>query len=378
MRPFRRLYFIFFAPLILCATCGREGLPSSVMEKVREAHERWLVVDACRVAPVHPQAAEEADWHDIRRLRRAGFDAVVLMISIPRLSPGPDGYAEARETAVRAIEAVRQEAVDHGGEIGLALSPQDAYGLEKEGKFALIVGLAGAHALGPDGSLAALYHSLGVRVLALGGAVEDDARDRAAVVAECNRAGIVIDVSGCSDRSVRDVLAASEAPVIASHSLSRRALGDDPPGLSDETILTLAEKGGILNILPVRGNRSGSVFPSFRKRPSAAEAAADEIDRLRKLVGLERIGIGTGPRAGGGSEDRENPSWAIGLTVELLRRGWDEIMLEKMWGGNFMGVLARARQVSEDLKSRRPPDAAGNAGDSPPGKRPGHVQGDAG
>jgi membrane dipeptidase len=364
------------AALLVCATCGRERLPRSVLEQVRAAQERWLTADACRVFPEGLALSEEWAgedpglsrrphlWPGFRRMKEAGLDAVVLMVTVPRSSPSPDVAAKAKESAFRSLEAIRRTALDHGDEIGLALSSQDAYRFEKEGKLAVFLGLDGGSALGRDVSLVRVYRDLGVRVLALcgdspneicgdaagaGGAEDPGLSDFGrTVVAECNDAGIVMDVSRCSEKSCLDVVAASEAPVIVSR-CHARALDGNPRNPGDETVLRLAEKGGIVNVRLGPENPDGAKPSSRRKRPSAVDIA-DHIGRFRELVGYDRVGIATG--MSGESDLLLGPSGAIGLTVELLRRGYDEIELEKIWGGNLMDVFDQALAVSKSRSGR--------------------------
>jgi membrane dipeptidase len=325
-------------------------------------------------------------------MNEAGLDAVVLMVAVTSSSPTPDGYAKAKESAIRSLEAIRQMALDHSDEIGLALSSQDAYRLEKEGKFAVFLGLDDGSALGRDASLVRTYRDLGVRVLALCGdsaneicdtaAAASGAEDRGlspfgrAVVAECNDAGIVMDVSRCSGKSFLDVVAASEAPVIVSRCRAP-ALGGDPRNPGDAMILRLAEKGGIANVRLGSENPDGSEPSSRRRRPSAGDIAG-HIGHFRELVGYDRVGIATGTTGDGGRDAFLGPSRAIDLTVELLRRGYSETELEKIWGGNLMDVFDRVRQASEDIASRQPQAAAGNVGLSVLGKASGHARGGAG
>jgi membrane dipeptidase len=113
----------------------------------------------------------------------------------------------------------------------------------------------------------------------------------------------------------------------------------------------LAEKGGIVKVRLGSENPDGAEPSPRRKRPSVA-AIADHIGHFRELVGYDRIGIATGTCCDGESDVPLAPSWAIALTVELLRRGYGESELEKIWGGNLMDVFDQALAVSKSRSGR--------------------------
>jgi membrane dipeptidase len=194
------------------------------------------------------------------------------------------------------------------------------------------------------------------------GAWENDSRGGLtrlghAAVAELNRLGIVTDVSHCSDQTTWDVLAASTKPVIASHS-NARAVADNPRNLTDDMIKAIAASGGLVGMVAVAGYIS----------PEAANLSrwVDHFDRVANLVGVDHLGVGFdffteimamnifgdvpawGPPGGlvplefaEMSTYRDAPR----LAEELLRRGYTDDDLRKIYGGNFRRVL-RATQIS--------------------------------
>jgi membrane dipeptidase len=204
------------------------------------------------------------------------------------------------------------------------------------------------------------------------------------VVAECNRLGIMVDISHASDKSFFDVLEATQAPIIASHS-SVRALRDHPRNLSDEMIKALASNGGVMQIcfvssfvketkpnperekaLDALREKYGprreikdeavlekmreeymKVYENFPRERATVEDLIDHVDYVVKLVGVDHVGFGTDFDGGGDIEGCSDVSELPNLTVELVRRGYSEEEIRKIWGGNLMRVFRKVVEVAK-------------------------------
>jgi membrane dipeptidase len=198
------------------------------------------------------------------------------------------------------------------------------------------------------------------------------------VVAECNRLGVMVDVSHASDKSFYDILKASRAPVIASHS-SCRALCDSPRNLTDEMIRALAGKGGVIQICflsnyvraPKPNPEREKAFQELRAKYGARREIQDEatrkkameeyqalnekypeekatlgelvdhIEHVIRLVGIDYVGIGTDFDGGGGVQGCDDVSQMFRVTEALVLRGHPEEEIAKIWGGNIMRVFRR-------------------------------------
>jgi membrane dipeptidase len=204
------------------------------------------------------------------------------------------------------------------------------------------------------------------------------------VVAECNRLGILVDISHASDKSFFDVLQVTKAPVIASHS-SVRAICDHPRNLTDEMLKVLAENGGVIQICfvssfvktpepnPEReaamaqlkeeyGSRSditdeetrkkwrekymaiGEKFPEER---ATIKDIVDHIDYVVELIGVDYVGIGTDFDGGGGVDGCDDVSDMPNITEELVRRDYSEEDIRKIWGGNLMRVFREVENIAK-------------------------------
>jgi membrane dipeptidase len=164
----------------------------------------------------------------------------------------------------------------------------------------------------------------------------------------------------------------SKAPVIASHS-SVRALVDHNRNLDDEQLLALKRNGGVVQIVAYAGylkaeTRSGRApirnavaadsnacpieAPSTRPlsvegRPGVKELV-DHIDYVVKLIGIEHVGISSDFDGGGGIEGWDSAAQTSNVTLELVRRGYSEEEIAKLWGGNLLRVWRDVERVATE------------------------------
>lgn len=288
----------------------------------------------------------------LSRMAPGGLDAAVFIVPIRQGEPTPSDHAKARDAAFDGIRRIREAAEAPPALIRFARSPADAYRLEKEDRHAAYIGLGNAYAVGEDLSLISQYYQAGVRFLTLCGAADngvcdsalDPSEDRGLsefgrkVVAECNRTGLVIDLANASEKSCRDVLSASRAPVVVSRAAAR-ALCDRPGSLSDDLIRAVGRTGGVILVSFDPRRLSG------RTRRASVADVAKHIDYVARLAGSESVGVGSGFGQGGGVSGCRNASEILSLTVALLRRSHDETSIEFIWGGNLMRAFKRAEAL---------------------------------
>ena len=377
-----------------------------VEARAREIHRRVLTVDThCdtafnllrkdwKIGDRHDPALRASGKIDLPRMAEGGLDAEFFAVFVGQGPRTPEGNAMAKEEALAVLEAIHKMGRDYPGLVGLAFSPEDAYRLKKEGRRAAFIGMENGYPVGRDLALLKTFYDRGVRYLTLchsqdndicdSSTDRDDPRDNGLsdfgrqVVLECNKLGILVDVSHASDRSFADIVKAGRAPVIASHSCCR-VLCDHPRNLSDDMLRALAANGGVIQIcflgayvkaMPVSPEREkalkeleakyGSVREirdeALRKEAMAAREAVnqkypqsrpnvqdlvDHIDHVRKVVGIDTVGIGTDFDGGGGVVGCDDVSGMIHVTEELIRRGYTDREIEKIWGGNFFRVFEK-------------------------------------
>ena len=166
----------------------------------------------------------------------------------------------------------------------MATTADEIVRLHLQGKFAILMGVEGGHIIQDDLRALDIYYRLGVRYMTLTHTANTGWADSSGdqpkwngltdfgkqVVERMNRLGMMVDISHVSDKTFYDTLAATKAPVIASHS-SCRALCDVPRNMTDDMIRALAKNGGVMDI---------NFYSGF-----LSQAYADAYKKIAKAVG---------------------------------------------------------------------------------------------
>lgn len=299
------------------------------------------------------------DW--LPALKAGGVKILVAAIYVDSIVL-PEGSLR---RAVQMLDALFEEIKLCQDDFGLALTSGDIDRILAEGKIAIVLSFEGAEPLGQDISALRLFHQLGLRMLSFcwmrrtffgDGTWENESRGGLSrlgheAVREMNRLGIVVDVSHSSDETTWDTIRTSTKPIVASHS-NARAVRDHPRNLTDQMITAIADGGGVIGVVAVS---------RFVAEADATIADwANHINYLVNLAGIDHVGIGCdffqdlhhmGAAQGipAWRPDPNNTTFAFngmsgwqdlpGLTAELLRRGYDETALTKIYNGNFRRVL---------------------------------------
>ena len=222
-------------------------------------------------------------------------------------------------------------------------------------------------------------------------------------IAEMNRLGIMVDVSHASKESMMQTAGLSKAPIIASHSAAR-ALCDISRNMDDEQLLALKKTGGVIQVVAyssfIRTTRPDSperaaaltalrkefglpepTGPSQRARfqsaltqlsadkraqyekklvdidhehpgdpPATIKDFVDHIDYAVKLIGIDHVGISSDFDGGGGVVGWNDAGETFNVTLELVRRGYTEKKIEKLWGGNLLRVMDKVQRIARELQ----------------------------
>ncbi|GAB3254028.1 dipeptidase [Larkinella harenae] len=371
--------------------------------KAHKIHQRVLTLDTHADAPInmirkgfdvgerHDRVRDQSQI-DFPRMKEGDMDAMFFAVYMAQGPRTVEGHAKAKIKALEIFQSIHDALQKHPDQAELATTPADAYRIEKAGKRAVFIGMENGYPVGEDLSLLKTYYDLGCRYITLShfanNAICDSATDPDGplhdglsafgkkVVQEMNRLGIMIDVSHVSDKSFYDALALSKAPLIASHS-NVRALCDFPRNMTDEMIKALAAKGGVIQVNfvsdylrkpsdehrqalnAVRMSGVGRVVTpelqakldakadSIQKRYAYERASVADlvkhIDYIVRLVGVDHVGIGSDFDGGGGVNGLEDVSQIEALTLALVKRGYSEKDIAKIWGGNLLRVLGQAK-----------------------------------
>jgi membrane dipeptidase len=79
----------------------------------------------------------------------------------------------------------------------------------------------------------------------------------------------------------------------------------------------------------------------------------DHIDYAVKLIGIEHVGISSDFDGGGGVEGWNSAAETFNVTLELVRRGYSEQDIARLWGGNLLRVWSEVEQVAKRLQTER-------------------------
>ena len=398
------LGLIFLAFGFFLFSCTSQMTEEEILAHAEEIHDNVLTVDTHADTPSRllREGWDIGEWHDpeerssgcidLPRMKEGGLDAEFFAVYVGQGELNPEGYVRAKERADLMLVALYQMGKEYPGLVEIATSPEDAYRLEEDGKRAAFIGMENGYPIGKDLALVEYFYDRGVRYITLCHSGDNDICDSSferrnpedngltefgeQVVAECNRLGIMVDVSHVSDKSFFDVLRVTEAPVIASHS-SVRAICDHPRNLTDEMLEALAENGGVIQIcfvssfvktpepnperdeaLALLEEKYGSlreisdaetrkkwreeymaIREKYPEEKATVEDVVDHIDYVTALIGVDYVGIGTDFDGGGGVDGCDDVSDMPRITEELVRRGYSDEDIRKIWGGNLMRVF---------------------------------------
>jgi len=330
---------------------------------------------------------------DLHRLREGGVSATFFAAYVDKK------YAKTGESAHRTLEmidTIRHDIVGrYPARVRLALTAADIEAAHREGKFAALIGIEGGHAIEDSLRLLRDYYALGVRYMTLthvnsnnwadsSGDVDDPSvthhngltpfgRD---VVHEMNRLGMMVDISHVADKTFWDALETSTAPLFASHS-SCRAVSGIPRNMTDQMILALAKKGGVVDVnfgcefvsqksadaglpwmtkimaAPDDATRT-ALTAEYRKSIVRATLndAVDNIDHIVKIAGIGAVGIGSDFD---GVEctpvGLDDVSKYPNLTRALLQRGYSSRDIRLIYGGNVLRVMRSVEAESARLRA---------------------------
>ena len=336
---------------------------------------------------------------DLPRLRAGGVGAVFFAV----WTPGTVTGNVAVERAAAQIDAIHRLVPAYPQDLSLVKSVADIRSAHAEGRIAILIAIEGGHLINRSLRVLRKYHQFGARYMTLTHSLNvewaDSSTDRPAhngltefgrqVIGEMNRLGMMVDVSHVSDKTFQDVLAVSEAPVIATHSCCR-ALCDSPRNLTDEMIRALAAKRGLVQINFHMGFLGGAFRQAYKANPrfehdidaSAAQICGDNlacqmreasnltrelitegklprvdwteiiahIDHVVNLVGPDCVGLGSDFDGANMPYGMEDASQLPKITDALLQKGYSDSDIRKILGGNVLRLMQDVETIAHNME----------------------------
>ena len=328
---------------------------------------------------------------DYPRMKKGGVNASFFAIYTP-CSLSPD---EATHRALELVSKVYDSIEANPDKVSLATTSSQVRRNARNGLISILLGMENGAPLQNDLSLLRMFHRMGVRYLTLTHSRSNQICDSCnspepvwhglspfgrEVVAECNRLGIMVDISHTSDETVWDVLNCSKTPIIASHSCCR-ALCNHPRNLTDDMIKAIAEKGGVVQVnfypsfLSEKYTEAKGTLPdeydeadmAWRQNPSdpglqrnlekaykayasvplpSYKSVVDHIEHVISLVGTKHVGIGSDfDGIEFGPSGLEDISKMQRIIIELRKRGYSEYDIRGIAGGNLLRVMDEIQNI---------------------------------
>ncbi len=348
---------------------------------------------------------------DLGKMERGGLDAAFFVIYVGQGPLTPEGYADAVAQAERKYSAIELMLAKYPDRIRAATTPQQVRDNHAQGLLSAMIGVENSYSLGHDLARIDAGYARGARYLGLVHVGNNDLCSSAnpdigqgepplnsaadagmsdfgrAAVARANALGMMVDISHASDKCVRDALAASKAPIIASHS-SARALVDVPRNLPDDLLRAIGEDGGVVQAVaykefvkhdPARAAAEKALQAEVARQAGAAEyddakfdhlpamiegmarierehplasldQYLDHIQHIAEVAGIDHVGIAADFDGGGGVTGWMDASQTGNVTAGLRARGFSEADIAKIWSGNLLRVWQAA--IDEAARER--------------------------
>ena len=409
--------------LMIVASCTTQT--ETLEEKARRIHESVITIDThddINVANFTDSINYTQRLNtqvNLPKMDEGQLDVAWLIVYTGQGDLTEEGYASAEMNAMSKFDAIHRLVEEYApDQIGLATSSDEVRSLIAEGKKVAMIGVENAYPIGEDLGNFELYRDKGARYVSLshnGHSQFSDSNTGEAdgflheglselgkeAIVEMNRLGMMIDVSHPSKEAMRQMIALSKAPIIASHS-SARALCDHSRNLDDEQLFWMKENGGVVQTVAFssylnteKHNARNEYMQTIRTRlaeekglewydrselrnldadkrasfmnyyreivaeadelvandpeaPTGVTVAdfVDHIDYMVNLIGIDHVGISSDFDGGGGVGGWQDASETFNVTLELVKRGYSEEDIQKLWGENLLRVLDEVQAVS--------------------------------
>ncbi|MCM5663313.1 dipeptidase [Galbibacter mesophilus] len=358
------------------------------------------------------------------KMKEGGLDVAWLVVYTGQDSLNEEGYAKAYENAVSKFEAIRKLCEDIApAEVELALNSEDVRAIHAKGKKVIMIGIENGYPIGKEVANVKKFYDMGGRYMSLAHQGHSQLSDSNTgekdsvwlhnglselgkqVIKEMNRYGMMIDISHPSKEAIKQMIALSEAPVIASHS-SARALSNHNRNLDDEQLQWVKDNGGVVQavafapyvniekdslfdlevdkvlqaeakkhdfkilereaIRSISEDERDTYYKEYRtirnavtpkldsiskvKDPVNVADFVDHIDYLVEKLGIDQVGISSDFDGGGGIYGWNDASETLNVTKELVRRGYSQNEIEKLWSGNLLRVMDEVQAIAKQIQ----------------------------
>jgi len=348
---------------------------NTLMEKAKSIHNNIITLDThCDIDVLNftdsINYSQNLDTQcNIPKMESGGLDVAWFIVYTGQGELCDEGYEQAYNNAISKFNAINNLVNIYAPEkIGLALTSEDVRKIHSSGKKVAMIGIENGYPIGLDIKNVEKFYDLGARYMSLAHNGHSQLSDSNTgesddiylhnglselgieVIKEMNRLGIMIDISHPSKEAIRQMISLSEAPVIASHS-SARTLCNHSRNLDDEQLGWIKENGGVVQTVAFKSYLNSEKAKANSTEKVDVSDFVDHIDYLVNSMGINHVGISSDFDGGGGIEGWSDASETFNVTLELVKREYTEIEIEKLWSGNLLRVLDEVSLISNQLKS---------------------------
>jgi len=410
----------------------RKMTTEELVQYAKEIHEHVIILDTHNDINVKNftdsiNYSQRLDNQvNLPKMKEGGLDVSWLIVYTGQDSLNANGYKNAYDNAMTKFDAIHRLVEQYApDQIELALSADEVRILHASGKKIAMIGVENGYPIGTDLKNVKRFYDLGARYMSLAHNGHSQLSDSNTgekdniwlhnglselgkqVIAEMNKYGIMVDISHPSKEAIKQMIALSKAPVIASHS-SARALCDHSRNLDDELLQLVKENNGVVQTVAFKSylntekfdkrvkydvevakqildsmnvewlereeigklsadNRGiyfehlGKMVPIRNKKmkhmkdlPPAVDVGdfVNHIDYLVEKMGIDHVGISSDFDGGGGIEGWEDASETFNVTLELVKRGYTEVQIHKLWADNLLRVLDDVQKVATEIQNK--------------------------
>lgn len=333
---------------------GHNDLPWNIRKFLKNQLREFRFDD---LSDIHPWSRSAWSHTDLKRLKQGMVAAQFWSAYVPCSSQHLDSV----QLALEQIDLIRRLVNKHADSMVLVTTAEGIERAHKEARLASLIGVEGGHAVGASLAVLRMLYELGARYLTLTHTCNTPWADCStadepgqvpqigglsnfgkSVVLEMNRLGMMVDLSHVSVPTMLAAMRTSKAPVIFSHS-SAHALCNSSRNVPDHALRLLTQNGGIVMV---------SFYPHFIScgEKSTLEDVAAHINHVRKIAGVDHVGIGAGyDGINLTPTGLEDVSKYPELFAELLAHGWSEKDIQKLAGLNLIRVFKAVEQIRDNL-----------------------------
>lgn len=387
--------------LAVLSLCACANVPDTSEQNSSALHKSILTLDTHVDIPLDYMTdidpGNDTDLQvDLGKLEAGALDAAFFIVYTPQGELTDEGYAEAAKIAGTRMSAIQALTKKYYDRVELATTAEDVRRIVAEGKQAVLVGMENAYPLGASIDEVPRWGERGVRYIGIthfghnqfgdssnpNPARDDGPRHNGlsdagrSLILAMNESGIMVDVSHAGKETMMQAADLSRTPIIASHS-GARAVADSARNLDDEQLRKIRDVSGVAQMVALdvyvkpytpeqeayqarvrkemgletreaRAAMSNAVRADYEarmhkiwhieRRANVADFV-DHIDHVVEIAGIDHVGIASDFDGGGGILGWKDVSQTGNVTKELVKRGYSEEEIGKIWGGNLLRVM---------------------------------------